>query len=487
VSKLATAIVLAAGAGQRFGGGKLLAPIDGRPILQHVLDALAGAGIEDPVVVVGADAAALDFVIEWRGARRVANPAPERGLSSSLQLGWAAAMGAQPGPGAVLVVLGDQPSLDPDVIRTLLAQPVDPARPVVVARYADGARNPVRLEPEAGDLVRAATGDRGLGPLLAARPELVRIVEVGGTNPDVDRPADLVALVADAWARRVRENAAQVERIRETPDGRDFYATVSRTFVADPARQEDPVLEALLSHARPGETWLDIGAGAGRYALPIARHVREVVAVDPSTSMLEALRAGMAAHGITGIRTVEGRWPPDGVLRATLGPDPIADVALIAHVGYDVEAIVPFLDAMEAAAGRLCVAVLMEGSPASVAAPFWPLVHGEMRVPLPALPQLVELLGARGSQPRVTRVTGERRRWADREELITFLRRQLWTAPGSPADARLLEVLEDMAVVADDATTGVPAAPALDTGIVSWAPGEQGWGLVRRVEASGPA
>lgn len=463
------AIVLAAGAGRRFGGGKLLARIDGRPILQHVLDALAEAGIVDPVVVVGRDAAAMDRVIDWREARRVSNPEPERGLASSLQLGWAVSMDVQPQPGLVLVVLADQPRLDPGVIRTLLAQPVDPARPVVVARHADGARNPVRLEPEAGVLVRIATGDRGLGPLLDARPELVRTVEVGGTNPDVDRPADLEVLLADAWGRRVRDNAAQVEQVRETPDGSDFYATVSRTFVADPAREDDPVLEALRAHLRPHETWLDIGAGAGRYALPIARHVRGVVAVDPSASMLEALRAGMTAHRIASIRTVEGRWPPDAALRTALGPDPVADVALIAHVGYDVESIVPFLGAMEAAARRLCIAVLMDQSPASVAAPFWPLVHGQTRVPLPALPQLVELLAARGSEPRVIHVTSERRRWSDRDELIAFLRRQLWTAPGSPADARLLASLNEMVAVDDDGTISIPAAPTLAIGIVNWA------------------
>jgi len=472
VSGPATAIVLAAGAGRRFGGGKLLALIDGRPMLQHVLDALAEAGIEDPVVVVGEDAAALDRAITWRGARRVANPEPERGLSSSLQLGWSTAMGVEPVPGAALVVLGDQPLLDPAVISTLLAQPPDPARPVVVGRHGDGARNPVRLEPAAASLVAAATGDRGLGPLLEARPELVRVVDVGGANPDVDRPADLAALLAEAWARRVRDNAAQVERIRETPDGPDFYATVSRTFIADPAREDDPVLEALVRLARPRETWLDIGAGAGRYALPLARHVREVIAVDPSASMLEALRAGMAAHGVEGVRAFEGRWPPDAAVRAALGPDPIADVALIAHVGYDIEAIGPFVDAMEAAARRLCVAVLMEGSPASIAAGFWPLVHGEARVPLPALPQFVELLTARRTNHRVTRVTGERRRWAGRDELMTFLRRQLWTAPGSERDARLLAAVESMAIEAEDGSVAIAGAPDLSVGIVSWAPGD---------------
>lgn len=484
MSRSATAIVLAAGAGRRFGGGKLLARIDGRPILQHVLDALAEAGIVDPVVVVGAEATAMDSVISWREARRVSNPEPERGLASSLQLGWAVSMDFQPQPGIVLVVLADQPRLDPGVIRTLLAQPLDPARPVVVARHADGARNPVRLEPEAGVLVAAATGDRGLGPLLDARPELVRTVEVDGTNPDVDRPADLEALLADAWGRRVRDNAAQVERVRETPDGSDFYATVSRTFVADPAREDDPVLEALRAHLRPDETWLDIGAGAGRYALPLARKAHEVIAVDPSPSMLDALRAAMVAHGITSIRAVEGRWPPDAALRAALGPDPVADVALIAHVGYDVEAIGPFIDAMEAAARRRCIAVLMDESPASVAASFWPVVHGETRVPLPALPQLVELLTARGSRAAVAHVTGERRHWADRDELLSFLRRQLWTAPGSAADARLLASLNEMVAVDDDGTISIPAAPTLAIGIVSWAVAAQRPPLRRRPPAS---
>jgi CTP:molybdopterin cytidylyltransferase MocA len=467
-----TAIVLAAGAGRRFGGGKLLARLDGRPILQHVLDALAAAGIDDPVVVLGNDADALESVIDWRAARRIRNPDPDRGLAGSLRIGWEAAMAmaAEPAPAATLVVLGDQPRLDPDVVRALAAVPADPRRPVVVARHADGSRNPVRLEPEAAPLVEAATGDRGLGPAIDGHPELTRVIDAGGANPDVDTPADLVELLAADWARRVRDNAAQVDRFREAPDGRDFYANVSRTFVADPARDGDLVLEALLGLARPDDTWLDIGAGAGRYALPLGRRVRRVLAVDPSASMLEALREGMAAHGIANIGTAEGRWPPDDALRAALGPDPLADVALIAHVSYDIAEILPFVGAMEAAARRTCVAVLMERNPASVAAPFWPRVHGEERVPLPALTQFVELLEARGAAPDVTRITGERRQWTDREELLRLLRRQLWTAPGSAADARLLAAVEDLTDVDPDGSVSISGTPPLDIGVVIWSP-----------------
>ena len=140
----------------------------------------------------------------------------------------------------------------------------------------------------------------------------------------------------------------------------------------------------------------------------------------------------------------------------------VADVALIAHVGYDVEAIVPFLDAMEAAARRLCLAVLMEESPASVAAPFWPLVHGEARVPLPALPQLVELLAARGSRPRVAHVTGERRRWADRDELSRSCAGSCGPLPAARRTRGSWRRSEAMAAVAADGSVSVPEAPALE-------------------------
>lgn len=192
------AVVLAAGAGSRFGGApgsKLLARLDGRPVLQHVLERLASAGIGRQLVVVPASASELDETIEWGSARRIPNPAPERGLSSSLQLGWAAASMLRPVPAATLILLGDQPVVSPRVIAALLAAPLDPTRPVVAPRYAaGGGPNPVRLEPEAGPLIDEARGDRGLGPILATRPDLVRWIDVEGSNPDLDRPADLEAL-----------------------------------------------------------------------------------------------------------------------------------------------------------------------------------------------------------------------------------------------------------------------------------------------------
>ena len=469
------AVVLAAGAGTRFGGGKLLAPLDGRPVLQHVLDRLAEAGIEDIVVVVGDDAAALEDEIDWRRERRVRNPDPGRGLSSSVRVGIEA---VGPEVEGALIVLGDQPLVSVDTIRALLEGTADAARPIVVPVYpGDDGRNPVLVGRDAFGLVAEATGDRGLGPVIAAHPELVREVQVDieGGNPDVDTRTDLVALLEAAWAARVRANAEQVDRFREVPDGADFYAPVTGLFRADPTRTDEPALDTLLQLVLPGERWLDIGAGAGRYALPIARALApsggEVVAVDASSSMLNGLREIAAEHAIDNVRVVETRWPP-AAQAARSGPVSFeADVALIAHVGYDVEAIGPFIEAVESAARRLCVAMLMERQPSSIADVCWPPVHGEERVSLPALPEFVELLQARGREPSIERLEREPRRFVSRDELEGFLRRQLWIEPGGVADRRFRAALDGLIETDDDGKVGLVGQRPLPIGVVTWEPG----------------
>jgi molybdenum cofactor cytidylyltransferase len=188
------AVVLAAGASRRFGSPKLLAPLEGRPLLQHTLDSVASAGLGAVVVVLGDGARAVERAIAWRSERRTVNPRPQDGLSSSLRVGMDAAA-EDPEVDAVLVVLGDQPSLRPDVVRAILAAAEATDRPFVRVRYADDeAPNPVLVRRAAWALVAGLDGDRGLGPLLARRPDLVTEVPVPGRNPDVDTPADLAGL-----------------------------------------------------------------------------------------------------------------------------------------------------------------------------------------------------------------------------------------------------------------------------------------------------
>ena len=456
-----TAIVLAAGAGSRFGGGKLQAELAGKPVAQHVLDRLAEAGLTDVVVVLGDDAADLEAALDWRSERRIRNPDPGRGLSSSVRLGLAA---VPADAAAVLIALGDQPLLDPEVLQALLGAPDEAGRPIVVPVYAhDQGRNPVLLRPAAWDLAAGLEGDRGFGPLITAHPGLVLEVPVGSANPDVDTPGDLAAL---AWGLRVRANREQAERVREAPAGPDFYGPITGLFRADPQRTDDPVLAALLEEVEPSDVWLDVGAGAGRFALPIALRAREVIALDPSPGMLTALaRAGQ--------RTSDRQRQDDrGALagRRRGGPS-VPMPSLIAHVGYDIEAIGPVpRRARGGHAARQCVAIMerrhagrrprrRSGQRST----------GRRAAELPALPEFVELLRARGREPRVRPVEREPRAYPTRADLLRWVRQQLYVEPGSQRDRRLVGLVEAATIEIDG---GVRLAHQRSgvVGVVTWQP-----------------
>jgi len=200
-------LVLAAGAGSRFSAAttldeappKLLATLDGQPILQHVLDRAAELRAAATVVVLGRGPAAdsIEATIAWRQARRVRNSHSERGLATSLRVGLAELARPEPAPhSAVLILLGDQPRVRPAVMQRLLdAADESPERLIIAPRYAGGGgSNPVLVRRPGWPLAAAIQGDRGFGPLLSARPELVHFVDVSGANPDVDTPRDLADL-----------------------------------------------------------------------------------------------------------------------------------------------------------------------------------------------------------------------------------------------------------------------------------------------------
>jgi len=187
------AVILAAGAGSRFGGGKLLAELDGRTIVRHVVDAARSAGL-GPIVVVVPPTGELDE-LDLGTVRRVTNETPQEGLSSSVRLGLHELDGDD-GVDAAVILPGDQPRVRAEVIRKLIARAVAETAPLLIAPLydADGAPNPILARRAAWRLADELVGDRGFGPLLAGRPDLVQRVQVAGTNPDVDTRADLARL-----------------------------------------------------------------------------------------------------------------------------------------------------------------------------------------------------------------------------------------------------------------------------------------------------
>ncbi len=274
-------------------------------------------------------------------------------------------------------------------------------------------------------------------------------------SPD---PADLL----DAWRDRVQADLEQVNRCREVADPADFYAPVKDRFRMDPRRTDDETLTALVALARPEDVWLDVGAGGGRYALPMALHVRHVVAIDPSPAMLGALTEDAAANGIGNIEVIEARWP--------MADPPAGDLALMAHVGYDIGEIGPFVDQLEARASRLCVAVMGESAMQTVAALFWQQIHTEPRVRLPALPEFVVLLIARGRLPEVTLVDRAPPTFASVDEAYAMARRQLWLEEGSAKDRKLRQLVE-RTLTQRDGRYAFEWTPT-KIGIISWSPAD---------------
>ena len=187
------AVILAAGAGSRFGGAKLLGILDGRPIIAHVVEAAREAGLQ-PIVVVVPPTGELD-ALDLGDVRRVTNETPQEGLSSSVRLGLRELDGDRE-VDAALILPGDQPRVRPDVIGRLIDAAASSPAPLLIApRYdADEAPNPVLARRAAWRLADELVGDHGLGRLLADRPDLVERVDVAGANPDVDTPADLARL-----------------------------------------------------------------------------------------------------------------------------------------------------------------------------------------------------------------------------------------------------------------------------------------------------
>ena len=182
------ALILAAGSGSRFGGGKLMAPRRGGVLLDGALDAAFAAPVQAVHVVVGADPA-VAAVASARGARIVEAPDHALGLSASLKAGVAA---LPEDAGGVLVLLGDMPQVPAAVLATLveaLQAGAVAAAPVFEGRLGNPAALSATLFPK----VLTLEGDRGARALIEGLGAwLVRIpAPDSGVLYDVDRPEDL--------------------------------------------------------------------------------------------------------------------------------------------------------------------------------------------------------------------------------------------------------------------------------------------------------
>jgi molybdenum cofactor cytidylyltransferase len=191
-----SALILAGGAGRRFGGGKLLADLAGAPVIRRVAERVLEAGFAEVVMVTGAEGASLRSAIEGLACRIVDAPDWDEGMAASLRAGVAALAREARG---VCVFLGDMP-LVPAALCTPLAAAAERAGYAARPRHAGKPGHPVAFTRAAFADLAMLEGDSGATALLKARPEAVAYLDTAdsGVLLDVDTPADLAA-ATDAW------------------------------------------------------------------------------------------------------------------------------------------------------------------------------------------------------------------------------------------------------------------------------------------------
>ena len=187
------AVVLAAGSGSRFGSTKPLAELNGRPLIAHVLDTARQGGVDRCLVVVGHEHLAVaDVLADHQDVEVVVNPDHERGQATSVRAGIEAVERDDDAQVAVML-LADQPGIEPVVIRQVVAALEDGAD-AARASYDDRPGHPVAFPRRTWSrLLDELAGDQGARQLLDDL-DVAHVLVPGPTPPDIDRPEDLARL-----------------------------------------------------------------------------------------------------------------------------------------------------------------------------------------------------------------------------------------------------------------------------------------------------
>lgn len=172
-------IVLAAGAGTRFGQPKAPVEVDGERLVDRAVRVLREAGCDPVFVILGA----------WEGAVSdclvIVNHGWEEGMASSLRIGLKWARATTESENAIITLV-DLPGITPEAVRR-----VDEAPPgIAIATYNGEPGHPVRIPRDHWeDIIATVRGDSGARDYLRGRDDLI-LVEVGdiAVGTDLDTP-----------------------------------------------------------------------------------------------------------------------------------------------------------------------------------------------------------------------------------------------------------------------------------------------------------
>lgn len=205
----------------------------------------------------------------------------------------------------------------------------------------------------------------------------------------------------------------------------------------DPHRADDPVLNGLYAALGQGADVLDVGGGAGRFALPLATRAERVTVVEPSADSVNLLNARAAEAGLTNVAAINAPWEEADA--------PSADMVLCSLVLHHVADAAPFVAKMQAHAKQRVVIVEMMETPGALEVPFYERVYGSAPAPLPAIPDALRLLWAMDVFPDVTMLPAEPPALVEEPGgALDYLRYRLAVDADSEADARLRAAMDDL-------------------------------------------
>jgi molybdenum cofactor cytidylyltransferase len=186
-----TGVVLAAGDSRRLGTPKQVLPYRDTTLLGATLDVARSAGFDQLIVTLGGAAQTVREAVRLDGVDVVTVEGSGAGCSASLRVALAR---VEPRAAGIVLILGDQPCVDPAAMRRLATE--GPGADIMVCRYDDGVGHPFWLSRSVFGELSQLHGDKGLWKLVESGRHPVRELAVGGPIPlDVDTWEDYQRLV----------------------------------------------------------------------------------------------------------------------------------------------------------------------------------------------------------------------------------------------------------------------------------------------------
>ncbi len=177
-----SALILGAGASQRLGPPKQLLPFRDTTMLGWVVrQAQSATGVDEVVVVLGRAADEVRERVDFETARVVENKVFSEGCSSSYRAGLAA---VNPESQAIMVILGDQPGIVPEVIDTLAEEWRRTDALIALCSYNGRKGHPMIFSRAMFDQLEELHGDKAAWKLVDANADLVREVHFDLPFPD---------------------------------------------------------------------------------------------------------------------------------------------------------------------------------------------------------------------------------------------------------------------------------------------------------------